>query len=325
MKIAVTGATGFIGSHLCESFLARGHEVTCLVRDPAKLRWIAGLPVRLAQGDLESPDALKDFVSGQDIVVHAAGLTKARSLDEFLRANVGGTERLLNAIRAHDPRIRRFIYFSSQAAMGPSSADAPLTEDGEQKPVSLYGRSKSLAENCMQGFRDALPMTVVRPPPVYGPRDTDVLAFFRFVSRGIAPALGGRHLVNVLYVKNLVHGVSLAIERPMGSYRSYFFADGGERTWGEILDLMAQAIGRKALRVRVPFFAAAAVAGMSGLWGSLTGRPALLTIDKLAEMRPEFNVMSDQRARTELGYQPPFSTEQAVAETVSWYKAEGWL
>ena len=325
MKIAVTGATGFIGSHLCESFLARGHEVTCLVRNPAKIRWIAGLPVRLVPGDLESPDALKGFVSGQDIVIHAAGLTKARGLDEFIQANVGGTERLLNAIRAHDPRIRRFIYFSSQAAMGPGSANAPLTEDGEQKPVSLYGMSKSLAEKSMQGFRDALPMTVIRPPPVYGPRDTDALAFFRFVRGGIAPFLGGRHLVSVLYVKNLVHGVSLAIERPMGSYRSYFFTDGGGRTVWEVLELMAQAIGRKTLRVRVPFFAAAAVAGISGLWGSLTGKPAVLNNDKLAEMRPEFNVASDQRARAELGYHPPFTTEQAIAETVSWYKAEGWL
>ncbi|MCX7038940.1 MAG: NAD(P)-dependent oxidoreductase, partial [Spirochaetes bacterium] len=190
MKIAVTGATGFIGSHLCESFIARGHEVTCLVRNPGKLRWIAGLPVRLVPGDLESPEALKDFVARQDIVVHAAGLTKARTLEEYLHANVGGTERLLQAIRAHDPRISRFFYFSSQAAMGPSSANAPLTEDGAQNPVSLYGRSKSLAEKSMQNFRDALPMTVIRPPAVYGPRDTDVLAVLRVVKGGIVPVLG---------------------------------------------------------------------------------------------------------------------------------------
>jgi nucleoside-diphosphate-sugar epimerase len=325
MKIAVTGATGFIGSHLCDSFLARGHEVTCLVRDPGKLRWIAGLPVRLVTGDLESPEALRDFVAGQDIVVHAAGLTKARSFEELLRANVGGTERLLQTIRRHDPRIRRFLYFSSQAAMGPSAANAPLTEDGAQNPVSQYGRSKSLAEKCMQSFRDALPMTVIRPPAVYGPRDADALTFFRFVSKGIAPVLSHRHLVSAVYVKNLVHGVSLAIERPMGSFRSYFFTDGGERTWGELLRLMGQAMGRKALRVRVPFFAAAAAAGISELWGALHGRPALLNMDKLAEMRPEFNVVSDQRARAELGYLPPFSTEQAIAETVRWYEAEGWL
>jgi len=325
MKIAVTGATGFIGSHLCESFLARGHEVTCLVRNPGKLRWIAGLPVRLVTGDLESPDALKAFVSGQDIVVHAAGLTKARTLEEYLHANVGGTERLLQAIRAHDPRINRFLYLSSQAAMGPSGENAPLTEDSEQKPMSLYGRSKSLAEKSMQSFRDALPMTVIRPPAVYGPRDTDVLAVLRVVRGGIVPVLGGRHLVSVLFVKNLVHGVSLAIERPMGSYRSYFFTDGRELTWGELLDLMGQAIGRKALRVRVPLFAAAAAAGISELWGSLSGRPALLNTDIFAEARLKFNVVSDQRARSELGYRPPFSSEQAFAETVSWYRAEGWL
>lgn len=325
MKIAITGATGFIGSHLTECLLARGHELACLVRDPARARWIEGLPVRVVPGDLESPAALSSLVAGQDVVVHTAGLTKARTLEEFVSVNVEGTGRLLAAIRAHAPRVRRFVFFSSQAAMGPSPDSAPLTEDAEQRPLSPYGVSKSLAEKSLRENRDSLPMTVIRPPAVYGPRDRDVFAFFQLMQHGIEPILGGTHLVSVVYVKNLVHGVALAIERPLGSYRSYFFTDGGAPSWTELLDMMARALGKKPLRIRVPLVAAAAVAGFAGMWAAVMGRPALLSRDKFAEMRPRYNVVSDQRARTELGYRPAFTTEQGIEETVRWYRAQGWL
>ena len=325
MKIAITGATGFVGSHLAECLVARGHEVSCLIRDAARMRWIEGLPVRVVPGDLDSPAALCTLVTGQDVVVHSAGLTKARTLDEYIRVNVEGTGKLLAAIRAHAPRIHRFLYFSSQAVMGPSSAGAPLTEDVQQRPVSLYGKSKALAERSLNEYRDFLPITVIRPPPVYGPRDRDVLMFFKIMKKGIELILGGTHLVSVVYVKNLAHGVALAIERPMGSYRSYFFTDGGEPSWVDLMGLMAKSLGRKPLRVNVPMFAAAAVAGISGMWAALMGRPALLNSGKLAEMRPQYNVVSDERARTELGYRPLFSTEQGIEETTRWYELQGWL
>ena len=253
MKIAITGATGFIGSHLAECLAARGHEVSCLVRDPARGQWLEGLAARLVRGDLDCPEALARLVAGQDVVVHSAGLTKARTLEEYVRVNVGGTERLLAATHAHAPRLHRFVYFSSQAAMGPSTESAPLTEDAPRNPVSNYGKSKSLAERSLQERAGSIPLTIIRPPVVYGPRERDLFSYFRMVNAGIEPFLGGRRVMSIVYVANLVHGIALAIERPLGGMRSYFFTDGEDQPWAGLLDTMARALGKKPLRIRVPF------------------------------------------------------------------------
>ncbi len=325
MRIAITGGTGFIGSHLAECLSGRGHEVTCLVRDPARTRWLDTAAVRCVRGDLDSPPALAALAAGQDVIVHAAGLTKARSMEEFVRVNVGGTERLLAAARAHAPRLHRFVFFSSQAAMGPSTAEGPLCEDAPQRPVSQYGRSKSLAERRLQDDSGSIPVTIIRPPVVFGPRERDVLAYFRLVNFGIMPYLGGRRMLSIVYVENLVQGVALAIERPLGSFRSYFFTDGPDLPWTELLQVMARALGKKPLRVRVPMPIAVAVAGISYAAAGLAGKPALLNPDMIAEMRHPFNTICDQRARTELGYKPRFTTEQGFERTARWYRDNGWL
>jgi dihydroflavonol-4-reductase len=325
MKIAVTGATGFIGSHLVECLLARGHEVSCLVRDPARLGWIEGIPVRAVRGDLDSPAALADLVEGQDVVVHSAGITKAKGFDQFVRVNVEGSAKVVEAVHARGRGVKRLVYFSSQAAMGPSSGRAALAEDAAQRPVSLYGKSKSMAEARIRDSCGSLPVTVIRPPAVYGPRDRDVLTFFRLVRGGLAPVLAGERLVSVVYVKNLVQGIALAIESPLGGWRSYSFTDGGEPSWAGLLDSMARALGSRPLRVRVPLAAAALATGASECWAAVLGRPALLSWGKLAEMRPRYNLVSDERARTELGYRPAVSTDRGIEETVLWYREQGWL
>lgn len=325
MKIAVTGATGFIGSHLVECLLARGHEVSCLVRDPARLGWIAGVPVRTVRGDLDSPAALADLVEGQDVVVHSAGVTKAKDLDQFVRVNVEGSARVVQAIHARGRRVQRLVYFSSQAAMGPSPGRVALAEDAAQRPVSLYGKSKSMAEARLRDSCGSLPVTVIRPPAVYGPRDRDVLVFFRLVKGGFAPALTGERLVSAVYVKNLVQGVALAVEKSHGKWCAYSFTDGGQPSWAGLLESMARAQGIRPLRVRVPLAAAALATGASECWAALLGRPALLSWDKLAEMRPRYNLVSDERARTELGYRPAVSTDRGMEETVLWYREQGWL
>lgn len=325
MRIAITGATGFIGSHLAESLCARGHEVTCLVRDPSRARWLEGVTARRVRGDLDAPGSLAALVEGQEVVVHAAGLTKARSLEAYLRVNVEGTGRLLSAALAHAPRLSRFVFFSSQAAMGPSVDGTPLAEDAPQQPVSDYGRSKSMAEKLLREQAGPIPVTVIRPPVVFGPREKDVLAYFRLVNAGLMPYLGGTRVLSIVYAANLVHGVALAIERPLGGTRSYFFTDGVDLEWTGLLDIIARALGKRPLRIRVPLPAAAAAAAVSSALAGLAGRPALLNPGMIAEMRHPINTVSDQRARAELGYRPLVTTEQGVEQTVRWYRDNGWL
>jgi dihydroflavonol-4-reductase len=325
MKIAVTGATGFIGSHLVEALIARGHEVTCLARDPRKLGWIESLSARIVYGDVCKPHTLPDFVCGQEVVVHAAALTKAVDLNSYKRVNVTGTENLLAAIKAHAPRLRRFVLVSSQEAMGPSPDGEPLGEDARPNPLSMYGISKSLAEKALRGFWDTIPMTVIRPPSVYGPRDRDILAYFRIAARGIMPIVGDGTILSIAYVKNLVAGISLSIERPLGGFRSYYFTDGAPLTWGDISLLICQALGRRAIKIAVPPFVVRMAGEISGLYSALTHRALLLSRDKIEAMKHRYWLVSDQRARSELGYRPPYSTEQGIIETARWYRSAGWL
>ena len=324
MKIAITGGTGFIGSHLVEALSARGHEVTCLARSPERARVLDGLPVRFVHGNLDSPDALARLVEGQETVIHIAGLTKAASLEEYTRVNVGGTERLLERNPRGRLRPRRFVLFSSSETMGPSPGGMPLTEEIDQKPFSAYGKSKVMAEKCLDGLHGTFPVTVIRPPAVYGPRDRDFAILFRMVSRGLQPVVHPSPSFSVVYVKNLVAGICLALERPQKGLRSYFFTDGPAVSWLEFGCLIARALGKKPFQLKVPQVVIRAIARAAGLVTAVTGKSGILSRDKIEEMIGSW-VVSDERARQELGYRPLYSTEQGVAETASWYRERGWL
>jgi nucleoside-diphosphate-sugar epimerase len=325
MKIAIAGATGFIGSHLAGALAGRGHAVTCLARSPARLRWIQDLPVRIVFGDVSVPHSLDPFAEGQDVIIDAAGLTKARTLEELVRVNVAGTLNLLAAARSRSPGLRRFFYLSSQEAMGPNPDERPLTEDAEQKPFTRYGRSKAEAEKALRGLQGTVPVTVIRPPGVYGPRDRDFLALFRLAARGIQPVFGLGNTVSIVYVKSLVEGICLAIERPVGSFRSYFFTDGEPLTQTAFTDLMALALGRRALRVSIPPFVARAVAAVAEAASAVTGRAPLLNRENLEKYAREYWIVSDERARVELDYRPLCSTAQGIRETAAWYREQGWV
>ena len=325
MKIAVTGATGFIGSHLAENLSTAGHEVTVLARSPERLAWIRHLPVRVVYGDLDNGEAVRDLVAGQEAVVHAAGVTLAASRGEFLRLNVDGSVRLLSAALALSPRLTRFVYVSSQAAMGPSPAGACLEEDAPRQPISAYGESKSLAEAALARFADRVPITFVRPPWVYGPRDRHTLAYFQLAARGVRLVVGARSRYSIVHAADLADGIRLAAESTLPGARAYFFTDGDGRTSEDLSRIIADAAGRRTVRVPVPVAVVAVVAAANELAGAVVRRPPFIGWRKLGEVRNPCWVVSDRRAREELGYRPAIATERGMADTAAWYRAEGWL
>jgi nucleoside-diphosphate-sugar epimerase len=325
MKIAVTGATGFVGSHLTENLTAAGHEVTVLARSPERLAWIRHLPVRVVYGDLDRTEALRDLVAGQDVVVHAAGLTLAANRDEFIRVNVQGSVRLLSAALAGSPGLKRFVYLSSQAAMGPSPVDESLGEDAPQRPISAYGESKSLAEQELARFADRVPITFIRPPWVYGPRDRHTLSYFRLAAHAVRLVVGPRSRYSIVHASDLAAGIRLAAESTLPGARAYFLTDGDGRTIEELARIIADAVDRRTVRVPVPVAVVAVVAAANELVGAVARRPPFIGWRKLGEVRNPCWVVSDRRAREELGYRPETTTERGMTETAAWYRAEGWL
>ena len=325
MKIALTGATGFVGSWLAEELTHDGHEVTCLVRPTSNLRWIEHLDVRRVVGSVTEPETLPPFVAGQDLVIHVAGATKARSEEEYMRANAESTRFLLEAILAAGARVSRFVLISSQAAAGPSTAERPRREEDPPHPLTAYGRSKLEAEKIAMEYRADFPVTIIRPPAVYGPRDRDVFTYFQLVSKGLMPIMGKEGLVSVIFVRNLTYAIRTAMLHPGAENNIYFVADRGLYSWRQLGHMIAHALHRRPRSVRVPLALIHIAALFSQTYSSLTRKPVLLNREKLLEIRQPYWTISTEKAERDWGFSPPYSTEQAIQQTADWYVKEGWL
>ena len=175
LNVLVTGATGFVGSHVVDVLLERGHTVSFIARSTSNMRWLEGKPVQRVDGSLFDLHSLKDAVEGADVVIHVAGLTAAKNEAEFRRGNLDATQNLVDAIRTYRPGLTRYLHLSSLAVSGPSrDADHPKTEDEPLHPITAYGRTKKMAEDVVRSMND-VPWTIVRPPAVYGPRDLSLI------------------------------------------------------------------------------------------------------------------------------------------------------
>jgi len=326
MKAFVTGGTGFVGSHLAEALVSRNYEVHCLVRRTSDLKWLEGLNVRLVYGSVTDPESLAAAVREKDIVFHVAGLTKARSAAEFLAVNAGGTRNVLAACKAHNPAVRRVVYVSSQAAAGPSRDGIPLTEESPCRPVCNYGRSKLGGEQAAAQFASDLPVTIVRPSAVFGPRDRDVFFMFQFVNRGILPLIGSRDMrLSLIHVKDLAAAIVLAGERPEAAGQTYFAANPEPCRWVEAGEIVALALGKKARRVRIPIAVVWLVAAVARGISVFRRSPPVLSPDKVRQLKQAHWACSTAKIASTLGFRPRFSLEEGLRDTLRWYKENGWL
>ncbi len=221
MKAMVTGGTGFVGSHLVDRLLASGHDVTALVRSPAKAAGLEARGVRLVKGDLHDEAAIRDAVRGQNVVYHVAALVAAKDEAEFFRANRDGTANIVRAMEQLAP-YARLVHVSSLAAAGPAALGVPRTADQPEAPVTMYGRSKHAAEQVVR--QSHLPWVIARPPAVYGPRDSDnFLQVFKLVRSGLAPLFGdGSQELSMVYAPDLARSLELIGSTPGIEGRSYF-------------------------------------------------------------------------------------------------------
>ncbi len=324
MNIAMTGATGFVGSHFAELLLEKGFQPTCLIRKTSNLHWLPADKLRFVTGDLTQAESLREFVQDADWIFHLAGLTKGKNESDYFRANYEGTVQLIRAVKQFNPNLKRFIFVSSQAAAGPSPNGVPLKETDPPHPVSSYGRSKLAAEEFVRK-EAGIPFTIVRPPAVYGPRDRDVYAAFKMVSRGIVPVVGKDKFLSLVYVKNLVQGLLLAAEKEAALGQTYFFSDGPPLSWKKVTEIIADALDKHPIKIPVPEWLLVVPAEISGLWGKIVNRPMLLNREKIIEIKQHYWTVDISKAEKELGYRPAWSTEEGIRETAHWYREQGWL
>ena len=233
-NVFLTGATGFIGSFVAEQLIQEEHQVTCLTRQNSDLKWLKGLPINLVKGSLTDPQTYLADLKNADYVIHLAGVTKARDQERFYQGNVKATDLLLSAIVENNLSLKNFLLVSSQAAVGPSPSQEPVNEDSPCQPLTEYGRSKLQTEQVAINYREKLPVTIVRPCAVYGPRDSDILNFFRTLKYGFNLMVGKvDQLVNVVYVEDCAQGIIRATfsEKTVG--KIYFICEEQPYYWSQ--------------------------------------------------------------------------------------------
>lgn len=312
---------------MVELILAKGWEVVCPVRNPSSLRNLKGIPARVvAIGDL---DAEISNNGPFDYVIHLAGATRALDYNGYWQSNVKWTQDLLErfADSGCKDSLKRFVLISSQAATGPSPDDgACRTESDPLCPVSLYGCSKAEAEEVALGYKDRVPITIVRPSTVFGPRDTDVLGVFKCARYRLAPFIAGPdRLVSIIYVEDLVEGILAAALAKGTEGEVYFLANHEPVVWREFALEVARVMGTKAVALPIPLSAMKFMALAGDIVGKLRGATQLFRSEKLEEMKQIAWVCSPEKAYEHFQWKPRFLLAEAIKKTAQWYREHGWL
>jgi dihydroflavonol-4-reductase len=317
----VTGATGFIGSHLAEALVARGDEPTVLARSRARA---ARLPAacRVVEGGLEDERALERLVEGQQVVYHLAGVVAARDPHEFTVANRDGTARLAAAVRRAG--AGRLLLVSSLAATGPSAPGQSVDEDSGPGPLSEYGRSKLAAEHAARVSGVAL--TIVRPPAVYGPRDRAFLTLFRAARCGLVPLLGdGRQQLTLVHARDLARALVAAGTSPRTLGGVYHAGDERSLTQRELAHAVGDAVGRAVRPLPLPPWLVRPTLAATAVAARALGRAPFLDGDKCRELLAPGWVCSSAALLRDAGWRAEIALATGLAETAASYRELGWL
>ena len=318
-RVLVTGASGFVGGHLCPELVDAGWTVRAVVRSPEAARRLPRRVEPLHVPEIGPETDWGEGLDGVDVVAHLAGrahVTEEESADPlkaYREINVGGARRLAEACAGAG--VRRLVFVSSVKAVGEGSPVA-YTEEGPRRPEDAYGVSKMEAEDALAEVsgRTGLEGVVLRPPLVYGP---GVKANFRMlmglVRKGLPLPLGlVRNERSMVYVRNLSAAISLCLEHPAAVGEAFFVADGESPSTRELVTRMGHLMKRPARLVPVPV-------PLLKLGGRVTGRAG--QVDRLVGSL----TVSTAKIRRLLGWSPRFTMDEGLRDTVNWYasRADG--
>ncbi|MCP5050885.1 MAG: NAD-dependent epimerase/dehydratase family protein [bacterium] len=330
--ILVTGANGFIGSHLVRLLLERkeregwSEDILCLVRGTSDLSSLKGLPVKLVIGDFRDPESLEPAVRGATYIYHLGAQLYTISRKRFLDANAVGTENLLKAAVTHaKDSLKRFLLVSSLAAAGPAKGLEPLTEkDKPGPPVSWYAESKQEAEKIAHGYMSVLPVTIVRPSGVYGPRDPAFASAFNAARMRIRPVIGfKKRYAGMVYAPDLVEGMVAAATHPDAVGETYFLSNPVNYSVNEIGKTFGKAVGKPfGITLPVPLFMMRLTAIFTQLFSHFTRNKPMPTRDKVRDLSQVYWLCSAEKAREQIGWEAKTTLLDGATATHQYMKAE---
>ena len=326
--ILVTGSTGFIGVRLLQYLAGEGVNVRVFLRFESE---VGALPdaVEVVRGSFSDPESLARAVRGVDRIVHLAGVTKALDESGYDAGNVMPVKNLFAAVMKHNPDLKRFIYISSLTAGGPASEGTRgVKESDTPHPVSAYGRSKLRAEMVCREYAAYTPVTIVRPPAVYGPGDKDVLQVFLMLARGVLllPGNVAKQRFSMIYVDDLVEGIMMAARSLQAVGRTYYITSPCSLSWDDVIAAAKPVLGfSKLYKLSLPQPFVFLMGTVIGAAASLWGKPALISRDKAHELVENYWVCSPELAWQDFGFAARTTFADGVAKTIEWYRQKKWL
>lgn len=322
MNILVTGSTGFVGGHLTEKLSELGHQVFALVRNPAKANFFPS-NVTMIKGDLswsKSNPWIKELPDNLDCVIHTAGIVHSFKTSTFYDVNAEATRQLIQDLSLREGL--RFILLSSLAASGPSRKGRALTESDEERPVSIYGKSKLRAEKYLKATPATWKTAILRPPMVIGPRDLAVLDIFKMVKKRnvVVPGLKGfDNEYSFICIHDLVDLICELLNF-RGRDEVFFSTHHQTCTFDEIIGAIAKSLRVTSIkRLSAPLWILPLAASTLKALSSILPVNARLTPDKVCELREEAWICSDQKAREWLGFKARYNLEQTIDLTAKNY------
>lgn len=322
----VTGANGFVGSHLVDLLIDENFIVKCITRKSSNLHWLEGKNVEIHDCGLFDKDGLRQVIKDSNYIFHVAGVVKSKNADGYFKGNVETTRNLLEVSLENKNTLKRFVVVSSLTVAGPSPDGIPVNEESECKPITTYGRSKLEEEKVALSYSDKLPVTICRAPAVYGERDTEIFIYFNTFSRGLTTTIGfNNKKLSLIHVTDLVNGIYLAAKNEKAIGQIYFISSEKLYTWQEINAITSKITRRKALVVKVPHFLVYTIAAIAQFFAMFSKNAATLNIEKAKDITQQYWICDTSKAIRDLGYEQKISVEEGIRRTIEWYKKMKWI
>lgn len=324
-RILVTGATGFVGSHLAESLLAAGNIVRLLVRNPRNLKWFEPAPFEIVRGDFAELGMLRDSVQDVDAIVHCAGVTKTAHPQEFFQINEKATRDLCRA--AEKAGVRRFVHCSTLAVCGPTSAANGILESDPEQPITNYGRSKLAGEVAVREECNNTEWVIIRPPAVMGPRDEQFMPLFSMLWkwRCNTEIWRSKRLYSIVGVHDLVRALSLAVNVDTGLRQTYFVSIAKPFHWSAVSESFERLTARKIVQLPTPEFVSRLIGNFGDVSMRITGKPALLNSEKVREILADGWVCDSSKIARNWNFHCQDSLDEVVRMTFEFYRAHHWI
>jgi len=322
----VTGANGFVGSHLVDLLIGKGFAVRCIVRASSNLRWLEGKDVEIFKCGLFDKNGLAEAIKNAEYIYHVAGVVKAKTKDGYFKGNVETTRNLLDIALSNKNTIKRFLIVSSQTVTGPSLDGTPVNEETECEPLTTYGKSKYEEEKLALSFKEELPITICRAPAVFGERDTEIFIYFQNFAKGITTTIGfDKKVLSLIHVADLVEGFYQAATSDNAIGEIYFISSEKYYTWGEINSITGKVLRKRVIKIPVPHFLVYTIAAVAQFFSMFSSKAATLNLEKAKDLVQHSWTCDTSKAMRDFGYRQNVSLEEGIRRTCEWYNEMKWI